>query len=267
MNIFLFEFRSKLRSAAIWSISITLIIVVFMSLYQSFARDHALALEMMRSFPRELLIAFGMADLDWSNALGYFALAFIFVQICLAIQGANYGFSLVSVEESELTADFLLSKPITRPSILTAKLLAAISTIVLTNSVLWVVSFLAINLFSGGENYDVNALILLLLSMFVFQVFFLCSGLCISLLVKRVRNVTPFSMGLVFGLYILNAFGGMIGEKSLEVLSPFKHFSPSGIIRNAAWDGALAFISIGVIVVTICASYVLYVKRNIAAAV
>ena len=33
MNIFNFEFRSKWRSAAIWSFSIALIIVVFMSLY------------------------------------------------------------------------------------------------------------------------------------------------------------------------------------------------------------------------------------------
>jgi hypothetical protein len=34
-------------------------------------------------------------------------------------------------------------------------------------------------------------------------------------------------MGLVFGLYILNAFGDMIGEESLEILSPFKHFAPA----------------------------------------
>jgi ABC-2 type transport system permease protein len=267
MNIFNFEFRSKWRSAAIWSFSIALIIVVFLSLYPSFASEQALVLEMMRSFPKELLIAFGMADLDWSNVLGYFALAFVFIQVCLAIQAANYGFSLVSVEESELTADFLLTKPVTRPSILTAKLLAALAALVLTNALVWAVTFLAIDLFGGAEEYAAMPLILLLLSMFVFQLFFLTSGMCISLLVKRVRNVTPFSMALVFGLYVLNAFGGMIGEKGLEMLSPFKHFNPGAIIRNAAWDHALVLISVAVIVIATAASYVLYTKRNIAAAV
>ena len=267
MNIFNFEFRSKWRSAAIWALSIALIIIVFMSLYPTFASEQALVLEMMRSFPKELLIAFGMADLDWSNVLGYFALAFVFIQVCLAIQGANYGFSLVSVEESELTADFLLSKPVTRPRILTAKLLAALSALVLTNAMVWAVTLLAIDLFGGAEEFAARPLILLLLSMIVFQIFFLTTGMCISLLVKRVRNVTPFSMALVFGLYVLNAFGGMIGEKGLEMLSPFKHFSPAAIIRNAAWDHTLVLISVGVIVIATIASYVLYFKRNIAAAV
>ena len=71
-------------------------------------------IEMMSSFPKELLIAFGMVDMDWSTILGFFGLVFVFVQICLAIQAANYGFSLVSIEETEWTADFLLSKPVSR---------------------------------------------------------------------------------------------------------------------------------------------------------
>ena len=44
----------------------------------------------------------------------------------IALQAANYGYSLVSVEERELTADFLLSKPVGRVQILTSKLLAAL---------------------------------------------------------------------------------------------------------------------------------------------
>ena len=77
----------------------------------------------------------------------------------------------------------------------------------------------------------------------------------------------PFSMGLVFGLYILNAFGSMIGEKSLEIISPFKHFAPSYIIKHAAWDWPLVMISVGLIILSVIASYVLYARRNIPSAV
>jgi ABC-2 type transport system permease protein len=106
----------------------------------------------------------------------------------------------------------------------------------------------------------------LLLSIILFQLFFLSVGIVISLMVKRVRNVTPFSMGLVFGLYILNAFGGMIGEKSLEIISPFMHFDPNYIIRNAAFD-PLVLISVAVTILSIAGGYALYARRNILAPV
>ena len=67
-----------------------------------------------------------MNGIDLATVLGYFGLVFLFVQLCLAIQAANYGFALVSVEEREWTADFLLAKPVGRSQIMTSKLLAAL---------------------------------------------------------------------------------------------------------------------------------------------
>ena len=221
----------------------------------------------MASFPKELLIAFGMAEMDWTTLLGFYALLFVFLQICLAIQAANYGFSLVSIEETEWTADFLLSKPVSRTRIITAKLLAALTALGFTQALIWGFSFLAAGLYNYGQTYNAGTLALLLLSMIPFQLFFLSVGMLISLLVKRIRSVTPFSMGLVFGLYILNAFGGMIGEKSLEVISPFQHFAPSFIIKHAAWDWTLVWISLVIIVIAFPASYILYLRRNIPSAV
>ena len=55
--------------------------------------------------------------------------------------GGNYGFGLVSIEESELTADFLLSKPVSRAQVLTSKLLAALTSLIITDLVVWVTSF------------------------------------------------------------------------------------------------------------------------------
>jgi len=267
MNIYLHEFKAKLRSMLIWSASITALLFVFMSISSSFSAQSALLSQAMANFPRALLIAFGMENMDWSTVLGYFGLIFLFCQICLAIQAANYGFGLVSIEESELTADFLLAKPVGRTKIMTSKLLAALTTLTITNVVVWIVSFICLGVFAKGQEYSVQSLVILLLSIVVFQLFFLSVGIVISLLVKRVRSVSPFSMGLVFGLYILNVFGGMIGEKSLEILSPFKHFDPNYIIKHAAWDLPLVLISVAIIVISVAASYWLYARRNIPSAV
>ena len=267
MNIYKYELKTKLKSAVTWALSIYGLILVYMSLFQTFAKDAALVNEMMSSFPKELMIAFGMADMDWSTILGFFALVFVFIQICLAIQAANYGFGLVSIEETEWTADFLMSKPVGRGRILTSKLFAAITALGLTGMFVWLASFIYVILFRGDQLIPLTPMLLLLFSMPLFQLFFLSVGMLISLLVKRIRSVTPFSMGLVFGLYILNAFGDMIGEEGMEILSPFKHFAPNAIIKNSAWDLPLVMISVVVTILALAASYWLYARRNIASAV
>jgi len=267
MNIFVHEFKMIFRSVIIWSLSIGLAIFFFLSIYPSIGADVDLINEMMQSFPEEFLIAFGMADMDWSSILGFYGFVFAFIQICLAIQASNYGFSLVSVEERDLTADFLLAKPVSRLKIMSNKLLAAVTGLTITNAVVWISSFAFLRVFSDGVPYETKPLLLLMLSNGVLQLLFFSVGMAISLLMKRVRSVTPLSMGLAFGLYLLNAFGGMIGEDTLEILSPYNHFEPNFILKHAAYDLPVAWISVAAIVIAIAGSYVLYARRNIRSAV
>ena len=267
INIFRQELRMLFKSVFIWSLSIAALTGVFGSLYSGFAADAELLNQMMARFPPQLLAAFGMSGVDLSTVLGYFGLIFLFVQICLAIQAANYGFSLVSIEEREWTADFLLTKPVERHQILTSKLLAALSGLTITNIVVWISSFGFISLFKGDRTYETGPLMLLLLSIVVFQLFFLSVGLVISLLVKRIRNVTPYAMGLAFGMYLLAAFGDMLGESALEKFTPFKHFDAAYILQHGAYDMPLVLISAAVIVISLGASYLRYAGRDIPSAV
>lgn len=208
-------------------------------------------------------MAFGMTGVDMSTVLGFFSFAFLFCQVCLAVQASNYGFGLVSLEERDMTADFLLAKPVSRTQILTSKLLAAFTGLTTTNLVIWISSFLFISLFRDERAYDTNTLILLLSSIVLFQLFFLTVGILVSLLMKKVRSVTPLSMALAFGMYVISAFGGMLGDAKMELITPFKHFEPNYIVTHAAYNMPLVLISISVILISIAASYVLYAKRNI----
>lgn len=266
-NIFQQEFKMHLRSVITWAVSVAALIFVFVSLFSSFSKDAALLNEMMANFPEALLTAFGLNGVNLATILGYFGFLFLFVQLCLAIQAANYGFGMVSIEEREWTADFLLAKPVGRTQILTSKLLAALSSLLITDVVVWVSSLVFINLFKADSAYETNPLLLLLLSIVIFQLFFLAVGLVISLLVKRIRSVTPYAMGLGFGMYVLSAFGDMLGESVLELITPFKHFNPNYIVQHGAWDTPLVLISVAVIVISLAASYILYTRRNIPAVV
>ena len=264
-TIYQHEFRARLRSVIIWSLAVVALIIIYFGLYPVFADQAALMNEMLAKFPPEMRAAFGMNGIDLSSVLGFFSFLFLFVQLCLAIQAANYGFGLVSVEETELTADFLLSKPVGRRQVLTSKLLAALTGLTITNAVVWVSSFIAIALFGEGRAYETGTLVLLLLSIVLFQLFFLSVGLVISLLVKRVRSVTPYAMGLGFGAYVLNAFGSVFGAVALEQITPFKQLNAAYIVQHGGYDLPLVLLNAAVSLVSLAASYWLYLRRDIPA--
>jgi len=265
INVFRQEFKMNSKSVATWSVAIAVLIWVYMALFPPVAKDAELLNEMMAKFPEALLTAFGLNGINLSTVLGYYSFVFLFVQICLAIQAANYGFSLVSIEEREWTADFLLSKPIGRTQILTSKLLAALSGLTLTNAVVWISSLGCIEMFKGTRTYEIKPLLLMLASIAIFQLFFLSVGLVVSLLVKRIRSVTPYSMALAFGMYVLSVFGDMLGENILEKITPFKHFEPRYIVQHGAYDLSLVLFSASVIVISLVSSYMLYTRRDIPA--
>jgi ABC-2 type transport system permease protein len=265
MNIFRHEFRTNLRSVIIWSAAVAAIMIIFESLFSSFSKQADLVNQMMANFPPQLLTAFGLNGVDLSTVLGFFAFLFLFVQICLAIQASNYGFSLVSVEEREWTADFLLTKSIKRTQVLSSKLLAVLCGLAITDVVVWAVSLGCISLFKGDKPYDSGSLLLLLASVIVFQLFFFFVGLAVSLMVKRIRSVMPYSMGLAFGMYALSAFGDMLGTSILEKITPFKHFDPNYIIQNGHYDLPLVLVSVAVVVISAAGGYILYTRRDIPA--
>ncbi len=264
-NIYRHELLTRLRSVIIWSVAVTALLVIYFSFFAVFADQAALMNEMLAKFPPEMTAAFGLDKMDLATVLGFYSFIFLFVQLCLAIQASNYGFGLVSIEENELTADFLLSKPVSRTQVMTSKLLAALTSLTITNLVVWVSSFVVIALFRGEHEYEPGTLILLLLSIVIFQLFFLSVGLVISLLVKRVRSVTPYALGLGFGMYVLSAFSGLQGDISLELITPFKHLDAAFIVQNGRYDGPLVLLNVTVTVVSLAISYWLYLRRDIPA--
>ncbi len=76
-----------------------------------------------------------------------------------------------------MTADFLLSKPVGRPQILTSKLLAAaLTSLLVTTLVVGGISFVAIGSSATDITYEPHLLLLLLLALVVFDSFSYASG-------------------------------------------------------------------------------------------
>jgi len=263
-NVFKYEFKMYTKSILIWVSNILLLLVIFMAFYPTFSEDATLLDKMLKNYPPELLKAFGMGgSLSLATVLGYFAFIFTFLQLCLAVQAANYGFSILSVEEREFTADYLMSKPVSRVQILIAKFGAALSALTITNAMSWLGSFLAIELFRNGKSYEIDYLITLLLTLILFQLFFLTVGMVISVMLRRIRSVLSFSLGLAFGTYILNTVRAIVGGKTLGYLSPFYHFDPAVILAQGKINIPMVSISLLIIICSLIATLVLYTRRDI----
>lgn len=264
--IFRFELRTRLKSALIWSLAMVGVSITYLGLYPSLAPQTALFDQALASFPPQFLQAFGLQNLHMDTIMGFYSMVFLFIQMLLAVQAALYGFGLVARDEIERTADFLLTRPVSRADILTSKYLAAFVALTLTNGVVWVSSLAFLERFNAGRGYDIHATLLLLSSIPIFQLIFLTVGVALSLLVKRIHRITPYALGLATTMYILGAFGDMLGDHSITHLSPFAHFSPNTIIQQHAWNLAQVSFDLTIILIAILISYWRYLHRDILAA-
>ncbi|MEH7504514.1 ABC transporter permease subunit [Neobacillus drentensis] len=262
MNIFFHELKAYRKSTIIWSVSLVLIIVLFMSFYPAFAKDAEDFKKIMEGYPEAIRNAIGFNLGNFFTILGFYCFPLSFITLCGAIQGMNLGTSIVSKEVREKTADFLLTKPVTRTTVLTAKLMAAFVSIVITNIV-----YLAVTIFIvfqvKTDDFSLKILIMLSLTMFFIQLIFLALGIIISVIVPKIKSVLTVSLATVFAFYFLGMFSSTTGEAAKRYISPFKYFDTAYIIKHESYEASFLIAGAVIIILAITASYFVYAKKDI----
>jgi ABC-2 type transport system permease protein len=265
MNIYKFELSRLKRSILIWGLSVPGFLIFYLAFFPAIQGSENAFSSMMESMDPRFLQAFGIIpELPIGEILGYFNLTIGLILIPLAIQASNYGFHILSVEERELTADFLFTKPISRTKIILSKFLAALTSLLIVDIVLAILAIVSIQAFKGDEIVEIRNVIVLLLSVPFFQLTFMSIGMLISVSIKKVTSVLSFSMGLGFGLFIVDSFGSILSSELFSYLTPYSHFDSAYVLINGSWNWSLIWISLALMVCSLIASYFLYLKRNIA---
>lgn len=264
MNIYIYELKALKKSIGIWMIALFSFLMMYMAFFPAFGDDIAFLDSIMENYPEEMLKAMGIyAGLPLSTITGYFAFTFTFIQLLGAIQSSNYGFGILSSEERDLTADFLMSKPVSRRKILLSKFFAAVTALAVSNTAVWIGSFLALELFRRDESYERQGVIILLAGFFFFQLFYLLAGMFFSVTVRKIRSVLSYSMALAFGTYIINAVKSIADSSILGYLTPFNYLDPQYILKNNSLDFLPSAIASSLIILLFAACYRLYISRDI----
>ncbi len=262
MNMFLHELRAYRKSTIIWICSLIAVAAMYLLLYPSIMQDAEGFKKLLATYPAPVREALGISLDAISSILGFYTMVMAFVTLLGAIQAMNIGLSVVSKEMSGRTADFLLVKPVSRSSILTAKLLASLTLFLVTDVVFFIVSSLIVNMVKKAD-YSSKLFIMINLILLFIQLIFFAIGFLISVILPKIRTVLPLSLGIVFGLYLIGSVLVTGANDAARFISPFRYFSIPYILKNASYEAPYLITSAVIVVLSIVASYLIYIKKDI----
>lgn len=258
MNIYLHELKALRKSTLIWIGALIGITALYMSIYPSMAADAESFKKLMEGYPPSVRAMLGIQLESIASLLGFYSFTFSFVVLCGAIQAMILGMSVLSKETRERTADFLLAKPVSRQSIVTAKLLAAGTILLITNAVFYAAAALFAEM-AAAESFDHWLFFLINLTMLFVQLIFLAVGAAVSVFFNKLKSVLPVSLGVVFGLYV----AGALLAADARALSPFQYFSPAYIMEHAGYETPFVILGAAIVAAGVGLSYFIYIRKDI----
>ncbi len=261
VNIFLHEIKAYRKSTIIWSVSLITLVLFFMSLFPSFAKDAEQVNELLKTLPETLRKAVGIEIGSFTSLLGFYSYVYMYIALCGAIQAMMLGASILSKEVREKTVDFLLTKPVSRSTIIVSKLSAAFVSIAIT-SLFFILFAYIIALYVKTENFNEQAFFLLSFTLFFVQIMFLAIGVIASMLLPKLKSVLSLSLGVVFSFFFIGMFGATVGEASVRYLTPFKYFDYMYIIKNSQYEWSYLIVGLVWVITALVASFFIYTKRD-----
>ena len=261
MNVFLRELAAYRKSMIIWALSMSVLVIIYMALYPAFTSDVAAAKHLLSSLPEAVRVALNISLGNFFTLDGFYGYILGFATLAAAIQAMNMGTGVISKETSGKTADFLLSKPITRSRVVSAKLAAALTVIVVTDAVFAAVAFVAA-LMVSKDPVDARMFFLLTSTLLLVQLMFIALGALFAVTIPKIKSVISVSLPTVFAFYIVGTIGDLVGNKSVRYISPFRFYDPNYIISHGSLEGRYVAVEAVFVVVAIAVSYMIYLKKN-----
>lgn len=262
MNIFLRELKSRRKSIFFWSVGMFFLVASGMNKFSGFEKSGQ-ATKVFKAFPKALSAAFGVSNVNLNTAIGWFAMLFMYLVVMTAIHASLLGAGVLAEEEQDKTAEFLFSKPISRASVITRKLLAALTFVFILNIATLVSSITLVAAFNKGPSAN-KEILLMMVGMFVIQIIFMVIGTTAAAIVRKPKYAAPAASGIMFATFFLSIWLDITDKlPNLKYLTPFKYFDAKIIAKKSALDPVFIAISIVIIGVMVAATYYFYEIRDL----
>ncbi|EEP74852.1 ABC-2 type transporter permease component [Micromonospora sp. ATCC 39149] len=260
------ELRRHRRGFLIWAAVLPLLSLFRMAEYPTFYRENRNAQAALEQFSPTEIELFGLDSLRLTEIVDYYGGR---IYSLLLLLGSVYVIMLAATilakEEDDKTVEFLLVKPVTRSSVVTAKLAAVVVYTVALNLVL----FLAVwGMFAAfeQEGYDLGTLAVLSVGSLLVHLAFVVVGFLLSVYVVRARTVYPISISLVLLAYFLLIVANSSENAGwVRYLSFFAYVDAADIVRNGAISAVYLVLFASVITAGTVLSYLTYNRKDLSA--
>lgn len=260
MTIMRHELKLGRLTLAIWTCAISFLLGVCVFLFPDMKGQMDGMNEVFASMG-SFTAAFGMDRLNFGTLIGYYAIECGNV---LGLGGAFFaslcGAGMLSKEEKDGTAEFLLTHPVSRVRVIAEKLLAVLVQITVLNLVIYGVS--VGSMLAVGEDVPWKEVNLLHLAYYLMQVELGCICFGISAFVKR--GSMGAGIGVAAMMYMVNLLANITESvEFLKYITPFGYCDGADLVTNGKLDAVLVSVGMAIGIAGIAAAFIRYTKKDI----
>ncbi len=262
MHIIKWELKANLKSLLIWCAIFTALIFMMTSEFSAYYNNPEMA-DIMKALPDAMLKAFSMENANLTTTTGYLSLVGLYFYLMAGVFAVLLGSGIISKEERDKTAEYLMTMPISREKILLSKLIAA-----LVNCVVLVATIMGATTLAMFK-YDLDAeffafLNNLMMAIFLEMMIFLSVGMFLASVLKRYKSSGKISASLLLLLYFINVAIGL--SKNLDILkyiTPFKYFNAQDILQTGHLEMVFVILSLSIAILGIVFTFLIYPRRDL----
>lgn len=260
MILFLHELKQNSKSLIIWTLSIGLICLGCLFMYDGLQSDLQ-AMSDMYANMGAVSIAMGMDKISIATMDGFYATE---IGMMFSLGGALYagmlGISMLSKEEEGHVAEFLHTFPISRNQIVTSKYIAIVINLLILNVVCPTLCYTAFPIL--GNDISIKKFMLFHLAQFIMQIELATMTFMISAMSRK--KLAGVGLGGVFILYVVDLMCRILPDiKNLKYITPFYYSNGADIFYQGKIDSVPLYVGIVILLISLVMTYVIYGRRNI----
>ena len=264
LNLLLKELKNNLKGTVITTVVVVLYTAFSLLIYSSMKENISKVADFYYIMPESFQVAFNFHINQWDNVLGYYVTYFVyFVPIIIGCYSIILGTKLLSKEEQNKTAEFLLSRPLSRNQIISSKLLTLFIHITVINLLAFFTGLVGCGIVSDWE-FNLNSLVILHTYGCLICLLFGLIGFFITVVMKRAKAITGIGIGIVLATYFFDIMIRVFGEvQFLLYLTPFKYINLEAHLPDYGFDVWRLTYFIGISGLLIILSYLFYSRKDI----
>lgn len=262
MTLMKHELRQGKLSFIIWTGAIGLLLVVCIFLFPEMKGQMEGVNDVFSSMGA-FTAAFGMDRLNFGTFIGFYAVE------CGNVLGLGGAFfaslcavGILSKEEKDRTAEFLLTHPVKRVRIVTEKLLAVFVQILAMNLIIYGISVGSIAIID--EEVLWKELNLMHLAYFFLQIEL--AGITFGISAFTRKNSAGIGLGIAVIMYFLNLVANITeSAEFLKYITPFGYSDGADIVTNGCLDGTMTAVGFVFCAIGVAMAYMKYCGKDIRA--